>query len=434
MSIRKPLLQQAMHVMRGPIARSTIRTVGVLGLRLVIQTAWLLLVTRMLGQRDYGLLAGTTSLAFGIGTITNVGFNYLVVSRMARDEALGLDAWRMAWPVTTCFGLLLAAVYILVAGSLLGYSGISRWFLAAIAVSELVLVPNLNNVSSAVHGTGKVALAQVIQLVPILLRLIAVIACYEIASGQRLAAYAGLHLAAAFFALSGAVMFARRYIPLDIQVRRPNWEEWKQGASFALMSFTSLNPAELDKAVALRALGAAPAGLYAAATRALAATVTPVIGLLLSSQPRLFRHAHSHDPGASRLVVMIMLVAAAWGIFASLALYELATPLAGLFGAKFAGLAPIIELVAFAATPMALRLSAGAILMALEQPLLRALYELIGLACLVALMLVLIPAYGIRGGCMALVASEVVFALMGIAMTATCMRRSRSARPPASVS
>jgi len=48
---------------KGPIARGTVRTSVVLGLRLVVQAGTLLIVARMLGPGAFGVFAGVAALA-----------------------------------------------------------------------------------------------------------------------------------------------------------------------------------------------------------------------------------------------------------------------------------------------------------------------------------------------------------------------------------
>ncbi|MGH8403185.1 MAG: lipopolysaccharide biosynthesis protein, partial [Gammaproteobacteria bacterium] len=60
-------------ITKGPIARGTIRTGIVLGLRLLVQAGTLLLVARLLGPREYGAFAGVAALAVMLGTLATFG-------------------------------------------------------------------------------------------------------------------------------------------------------------------------------------------------------------------------------------------------------------------------------------------------------------------------------------------------------------------------
>ena len=310
------LIQRLCRWFEGPIARGSIRTALALTAKLIVQAGWLLGVTRLLGHDAYGSFAGATSLAIGMGTVANVGSNYIVLSRMSRDPSGGLDAWRMAWPLTLACGAVLGVVYVLGAPQVLNHTTLSFGIILAIAFGELLVGPQLANIGAAMQGRGFVAFGQYLQLLPFVLRLFGVGIAFLWPPDQRLAAYVGLHVLATLMALAVAASVGQRTLGLDLRRRRVSLPEIREGASYAAMAFTALNPAELDKALVLRYLGAGPAGYYAAATRALAAAITPIVGMVMTSQPRLFRHAHETDPGTKKLVQIIVLACLGWGVAA----------------------------------------------------------------------------------------------------------------------
>ncbi|HEY4146298.1 lipopolysaccharide biosynthesis protein [Pinirhizobacter sp.] len=399
------------------------RTAVALSVKLIAQAGWLLAVTRLLGHEAYGSFAGATSLAIGIAAIANVGSNYIVLARMSRDPTGGLDAWRMAWPLTLICGATLGVVYVLGAPLVLHYTTLTIGIILTIAFGELIVGPQLANIGAAMQGGGFVALGQYLQLLPFVFRLLAIGITYLWPSDQRLAAYVGLHVLATLAALGVAARVGRRRLGLDLRHRRASLSELREGASYAAMAFTALNPAELDKALALRYLGAGPAGYYAAATRTLAAAITPMIGMVMTSQPRLFRHAHATDPGMGRLVQVIVFACFGWGIAATGSIQILASPLGQLFGAGFVGLDQVLRDVSWAAIPMAVRIGCGGILIAIGHPLVRAGYEAVGLAVLVATMSIMLPRQGLTGAATALVVSELVFAILGVIMVIRYVRK-----------
>ena len=337
---------------------------------------------------------------------------------MSRDPSGGLDAWRMAWPLTLACGAVLGVVYVLGAPQVLNHTTLSFGIILAIAFGELLVGPQLANIGAAMQGRGFVAFGQYLQLLPFVLRLFGVGIAFLWPPDQRLAAYVGLHVLATLMALAVAASVGQRTLGLDLRRRRVSLPEIREGASYAAMAFTALNPAELDKALVLRYLGAGPAGYYAAATRALAAAITPIVGMVMTSQPRLFRHAHETDPGTKKLVQIIVLACLGWGVAATAAIQILASPLGHLFGASFVGLDQVLRDVSWVAMPMAVRIGCGGVLIAIGHPLIRASYEAVGLGVLVITMSVMLPRYGLSGAATALIVSELVFATLGVIMVA----------------
>lgn len=70
---------------RGPIARATIQTSFVLGLRLLVQAGTLLLVARMLEPFEFGAFAGIVALAVLLGTFSTFGTHLVLLGEMSKD-------------------------------------------------------------------------------------------------------------------------------------------------------------------------------------------------------------------------------------------------------------------------------------------------------------------------------------------------------------
>src|SRR5690606_12994502 len=66
-------------------------------------------------------------------------------------------------------------------------------------------------------------------------------------------------------------------------------QDLKRSAGYATLALTAIGPSELDKILAVKLLPLGVSGVYAAISRVIGAAILPVIALLLSSMPRLFR-------------------------------------------------------------------------------------------------------------------------------------------------
>jgi O-antigen/teichoic acid export membrane protein len=163
----------------------------------------------------------------------------------------------------------------------------------------------------------------------------------------------------------------------------------------------------------VRAVGTHDAGVYAATSRVMAAAVTPVLAMLLASQPRLFRHSHEPTREGHRLIYLILMLALAWGTASGVMLALCSPLLPRLFGESFAGTAKLMPWLAAVAPFLSLRLAAGTILVARGRPSERIGFELCGVLALIVSMLVLTPHYGIRGLAMALVIAELSMTVIG---------------------
>lgn len=398
--------------MKGRLARSSLQTTALLGLRILTQAAVLVLLTRLLGPRLYGSFAAAASLAVVLGLLPNLGAGFVMLARNTRDDAGTADVWRYAWPLTVLSGLFLLVVYVISAGYITRPS-LSMHILLTLGASELLLTPFTMLFSFALQAREKVPLSQTVQWLPLSLRIVAALPCFWFVDEQRLSAYATLQLLASILGAGFGLWITRRYVKLDWRPRHATRRELREGASYAAMNLVAANPSELDKIIAVRAVGPHDAGVYAATSRVMAAAVTPVFAMLLASQPRLFRHAREPIREGHRLIYLILILALAWGAASGLMLALCSPLLPWLFGESFAGTAKLMPWLAVVAPFLSLRLAAGTILVARGRPGERIGFELCGVLALIVSMLVLTPHFGIRGLAMALVIAELSMVVIG---------------------
>ena len=173
----------------GPIARSSIQTLVVYGLRLGVQLALLFLVARYLGPSQFGEFAALAALAVGLGTLSSFGLGFLVLGESAKLPARGQELLAQAVPATVLSATLLGPLYFWLCRSVLG-SDSSIAVLVLIGLSDLLLVPWLGLVSHRIHGLGQVARSQIIAVLPIGLRLLGIVTCVTLAPGAGLGLYA----------------------------------------------------------------------------------------------------------------------------------------------------------------------------------------------------------------------------------------------------
>ena len=398
--------------MNGRLAQSSLQTSLVLGLRVVTQAIVLVLLARLLGPGLYGNFAAVASLAVVLGLIPNLGAGFVMLARSVRDESGIAEVWRYAWPVTGLLGFLLLALYV-VAGSFITNPQLPVHVLLLLGAAELLVTPFTLLLSFALQARDKVPLSQLVLWIPLGLRVLAALPCFLLDQAERISAYVALQLLVSLLGAGLGFLIIRRHVRLDWRPRRPTRAELRDGGSYAAMHLVAANPSELDKIIAVRAIGAHDAGIYAATSRAMAATVMPVVALLLSSQPRLFKFAFKPTHEGRRLVTLIAILALGWGL-GSGALLVLCSPLLPvLFGQSFSATATLMPWLAMVAPFLSLRLAAGTILAALGRPLERIAFELGGMLVLTAGMLLLAPHFGVRGLATALLISEATMATSG---------------------
>ncbi|MHC1479298.1 lipopolysaccharide biosynthesis protein [Frateuria aurantia] len=417
------------------LARSSLLTMGVLGLRLLTQASSLILAVRLFGPALYGNIAAASSLAVVLGVLPNLGAGTLLMRRIAHEPDAPADIWRYAWPQHLLLGLVLALLYVVLAPGLSHARLIPAGCWLGFALTEIVLSPLIVHLSMTLQALEYVPRGQLLQVVPLILRVLAMAACFCLPVARRLDGYVALQTVAAAVGLALALRVVRAHTRLAWHPRAPRREELRDGAAYAALNMVSANSMELDKVLALHAAGAVPAGLYASASRIVFAGTLPMVSLLLAAQPRLFRHAAHDERGLRRLAWQLALVCLAAGTLAALAL-QLASPwLIALFGPGFADLHQLLPVMAWAIPAMSLHLMAAQTLVSIGPPGRRLLYDLAGLLLLIALMPPLGRHLGVVGLGWGLLLTEASLALIGWLWVALeLQRRSHEDRRPITAS
>jgi O-antigen/teichoic acid export membrane protein len=408
-------------VFRGPIARATIRTSVVLGLRLMIQTCTLLLVARLLGPQQFGAFAGEAALAVVLGTMSTFGMHFVLLSEVSRSPALRSEILRYVLPTTLLCGSALFAIYMLISMFALGSTGISLPVLFAIGITESILQP-LFGLTAAEHlALERTARSQLLATLPLALRLVAAATVFLLHPTDTLAAYSYGYLLASLIALALANLSMPAPWPPPKSWRLPTSGEIRNSAGYAALAVTANSPTELDKTLAARLLPLGSAGIYAAGTRVIGATTLPVIAMMLSVLPRLFREGHVQPQRTAQLVRWVLGATCAYSFTLAALMWFIAPFFVYLFGPKYQGLEQVMHWLCLAIPGIALRLAAGSVLMALGSPWMRAGFEVIGLAVMLVAAVLLTARLGATG--MPLASSEWMMTLLGWAFVFACMRR-----------
>lgn len=397
---------RAVRMPTGRLARSSMATGAVLALRVATQAATLLLLVRLFAPDIYGQLAAAATLAVVLGILPSFGAGLVLMARVPRDPAAATDVWRYAWPMIALSGTLLLAIYLPLAMVVGGVGSLPLSVLVWLGIAELLFTPFTALLSFALQGNGRVPLSQVVQWMPLGLRVLATLPCFALPDTQRLQAYAMLQCLAALLGLLAGYWITRRHVMLNWRPRYPTRAELRDGAAYAGMHVVASNSSEFDKILAVRAVGAHDAGLYNATARVVVALVMPVLALLLAAQPRLFHHAHAPSTQGLRLVRLIALLSAGWGVASGLLLAACSPLLPYLFGRDYAEAAQLMPWMAFVAPLISLRFAAGTVLVALGRPLDRVVFEIGGVFVLAVSMLMLAAEWGLPGVIAAVVLSE----------------------------
>lgn len=402
-----------MSLFRGPIARSTFRTSMVLLLRLVVQASSLLLVARMLGVSLYGSFVGMAALAVLMGTLAHIGANLVLLGALSKDPEKRDSILVWAIPVILLTATVLLAIYGALVQILFHSLKLGWPVCFFLGLAELLLQPLYALVAAEVHARSHVARSQLILVIPLGLRVIfaGVILFYQ---PQEILE---IYIYGYFLSVAGPLWWFLSRIdhpwPGVNQWRWPSVSELKNSASYAVLNMTHLGPSELDKMLASRLLPLGDAGLYAAAARSMAAFALPVVALLMSALPRLFREGLSSSESAKRLIRWIFAISFIYGFLAAFLLWIVSPFMEWLLGNSYIGASAVLRNLCLVVLGLSLRIAAGHVLIALDRSWIRLRVELAGLMILIVFALALTPRFGLSGMVLAWTSAEISMAFVG---------------------
>jgi O-antigen/teichoic acid export membrane protein len=377
---------------------------------LFVQAGTLLIVARLLGPTNFGAFAAIAALAVLMGTLATFGTHLALLRDVSQASAKGKQMLPLALGTTSLCGAVLLALYLVLSFWWLDLDTVDPAVFICIGISELVLQPFLLIVAMERHANGKVAGAQVILALPQALRFCVGVMMWWASPPSPLLIYAMGYLAAIVIALVASIRSLPIPLPSPKTWRTPTKAEWGNNAGFALLGLTGTGPGELDKTLAARLLSPHLAGIYAAASRVVGALVVPVVAVVLSSLPRLFRESNDRS---TALKGWLFAACFLYGTLAGVAVWCSAPLVAWLFGPGYDRTEQAVKWLAFALPGMSLRLAAMNVLTTLALPWIRVFIELFGLLLLGILSWWLSRSLLITGLICGVVASEWAIATMG---------------------
>jgi O-antigen/teichoic acid export membrane protein len=343
----------------------------------------------------------------------------VLLGEVSKSPARRAQVLPYAIPVTLLCGTALLAIYLAVCLLILHTTGVSLAVLLAVGLAETVLQP-LFSLPAAEHlALERIARSQLLQTLPLIMRLAAAAAVFLLQPGNPLVAYGYGYFFASIIALTVAISTMPAPWPPVHAWRLPRTAELRETIGYAALNITAVGPAELDKTLAARLLPLSTAGLYAAGARVVGAATLPVIAMMLSALPRLFREGHKQPQRTAHLIRLIFTATLAYSTALAVALWLVAPLFVKIFGAKYEGIQHMVHWLCLAVPGMALRIAAGSVLMALGRSWMRFGYEVAGLVILVIVASMLAPMLGAIGMPIALICSEWSMAAIGITLTAS---------------
>lgn len=391
-------------------------TIG-LGLRLALQGTYFIILARVLGANGYGAFAGVASLVSILAPFAGMGGEYLLVKNVARDPARFSIYWMRTLSKIAVGG---SAFVLAVIG--LSYlvlpEAIPLHLVVFIAVADLLFARVVSASARAFQAHERLVHTAIIKVMLSFARLLGVITMIVFFANPTPSLWAAFYLGAVAVTAVVGVAEVQRCLGNASLGLRQILPEFREGLFFSASDSAQRIYINVDKVMLMRLSGLAPAGIYAAAYRAVDMALVPVMAMLEAGYVRFFQHGRTGVSGTVRFAQKLIPSALVYSTIIGAAIYAVA-PLAPLvLGSQYA--ATVLALRWLAAIPLlgSMRRIAAEVLTGAGRQGWRTTVEGAVVLLNVGLNFWLIPIYSWRGAAWATLASEFMLVISLWALTA----------------
>lgn len=385
----------------------------------LVKPVWFIFITavcmRLLGVREYGVMAAAMSLGMIAAAFIDLGMTQYTIREVSREPsrasrffsnflALRLANASAAWAAAICAGLLL------------GYEGLS--LVAVVFAGAYALALNLTNYCRSIYRAFEDLRQEAVML--ILEKFLVVALGLVLLITTRLAAWtlAGMAVGMVLATGANAWWIDRRFATLS--ARLLSWKFLRESlvvmVPFGLAGVFTVVYYRVDMVMIEAFLGEAPTGQYGAAFRILEGlNVLPAIVSLAAVYPRLAKLHHAASFGRfNSLLSRSLLGTVAVSLLVTVGLFYLASPIIRLLDPDpaYGPAADALRILVWSFPFLCANMLLYAALISMEAQ--RFVSAALGTAVVVnvGLNFYLIPAYGIMGAAVATIIPEVV--LLGV--------------------
>lgn len=401
----------------GRLARNTVLATCWNGARIALQACTLVLLAHLFGADGYGKLAGVSALYVSLAQLTGLGSGIALVRHVARQGDLESRTRATQW------------VYLLTGSTIAALAWpASLWLLdkplapvtmACLAIAEMIVAPCTLPLTYRYQAQERMFVSGALLTAAPVARLAGALACVLLDS-RSLQTYAESYLCLLSIVSIGSLALVRPEVRTTHSARRLR-EVAKEGLPYVVSGAAITAGSEIDKTVLLRVAGSLDTGHYSAAYRIMQAATLPINSLVLAAIPRLFRdERESHHTGHKLTLLTIL-----YGVIAALSVWLAAPLLPIVLGGNFQPSVDILRVMSLLVVTGCTRQMLVARLTASDRQVARNIIEATAIGLSIAIMLVLVPWWGISG---AIAASAMADVSVCLAVW-IALRRSRMPRP-----
>jgi O-antigen/teichoic acid export membrane protein len=393
------------------------------GMSFVIQGVYFIVLARLLGSLQYGILAGATALVAAVSQFSTMGSGLLLMRYVSPDHGRFREFWGNVLLSTALFGSLLVVGLHVGARWIIGADGAR--IILVLAIADCLFAQLTTAASQVFQAFEKMRITAGLNLITNLSRLILASALFFLLGRSTARQWAFASRAVTGFAavLTVTVRFGRpSFNPLLLLNRI------REGFIFAVSGTTTSVYNDIDK-VMLGHYGMTVAnGIYAMAYRIVNIATMPVMSIQAAAFPRFFREGVHGVTATEVLAKRILKRTVALGGFSAIAMYMTAPLIPYFVGRDFEASVGALRWLCLIPIFRAMHVGAGDAMAGAGYQSYRLASQLVAAAGNFLMNLVLIPRYSWLGAAIASLVTDGSLAVMSWSVLLLLKKREANAR------
>jgi O-antigen/teichoic acid export membrane protein len=395
---------RALHAIRSKLFRDTGWTMVAEIAGMASQFVTLVLIGRAFDKAVFGQFAGAVAFMNVIAPFTTVGMGYILLQRIAGEDAdPDLQAGR-AW-VTITIGGLVGLVFVL-ATSWIFLPNLSVHVLVALGLGELVFSQITYAGRYCAQAFDRPAIGARIVAFVWAVRLLAAILFLIVVPHPTLGGWAVFHMSASLIGAIIMIVSLRRIFSLRPRISVARRNDIRQGLAYSLTIGAAYLKNDADKTLLVTFNKDEAAGLYSLAYRVITPLYVPVRALADSTFARFFREANHAPHETYALARRTTAIGAGLTVLGGLAVVAAAPLLPFILSDKWRPVVVVTQWLAFVPCLVAMQMYAFNALMSLGRRTACLVINASATVLNIVLNLVLIPVHSWKGATAATISAE----------------------------
>ena len=374
------------------------------------QAGYFILLTQLLGAKEFGLYATVIALVSVVSQYANLGSGFVLLRYGSMDEGKIPTYWGNVLLALASCGLPVVALICLYAH--LNLKVASLQLVITVALSECICFSLVAAAAQAYQSRERMRFSAALTLANNLGRLItAFTLLYVLHKANALVWARSVLLCSSLVAIASYIAVTRSFGTPEFQPRLL-FKRAGEGLSFALSLSTSALYNDLDKVLLGRYGMLVATGIYTAAYRVLNAATMPAYAIYSSAFPRFFRLGAEGAEQTMKLARRLMAYTSPVLLLGAGVLFVTAPYVAKAFGKGFSETGEALRLLCLIPFIRGIQWSAGDALSGLGEQRLRLALQAVAVLINLVLNLHYIPKYSWRGAAWVTLVTDGSLALM----------------------